>query len=120
MNDRLVIRQLVVETLIGVYEFERTAPQTLRLDATLHLSDHHRRAGASDQLVDTLDYSAVAQRLVDTAAEAQFFLLEALGETLCGVVLREFGCRQVDLAIYKDGCIPGAVGAEYHLSRAAE
>ncbi|WLD57595.1 dihydroneopterin aldolase [Salinispirillum sp. LH 10-3-1] len=113
--DRLVIRNLQVPTLIGVYDFERLAPQTLRLDITLHTDI--RQAGETDDLQYTLNYAAVAESVVAFGAAATFELLEAFATKLCVELFQQYAVPQVDLVIYKDGCIPGAQGAELHLSR---
>lgn len=117
MSDSLVIRQLAIPALIGVYDFERLAPQTLRVDIRLWLTERQKQACTTDALADALDYSAVAERVRTLAAGTSFYLLEALGDWLCRSLLTEFPCAGIDLTLYKDGCIPDAVGAEYHLSR---
>lgn len=115
MTDRLVIRNLQVPTLIGVYDFERTAQQTLRLDITLYTDT--RQAGRTDDLQYTLNYADVASKAVTFGAQATYQLLEAFAAALCAELLAHYALPQVDLAIYKDGCIPGAQGAELHISR---
>ncbi|MEX1056363.1 MAG: dihydroneopterin aldolase [Natronospirillum sp.] len=113
--DRIVIRELQVPTLIGVYAFEREALQTLRLDVTL--TTDIRRAGASDDVAHTLDYAAVAAAIQTFGAAADFQLLEAFAERLCEHLFSQFGTDRIDLIVHKDGCIPDAVGAELHISR---
>ena len=110
-----MIRNLHVPTLIGVYDFEREALQTLRLDITLYTDI--RQAGDTDDLQYTLNYAAVAESVVAFGAAATFELLEAFATKLCVALFHQYAVPQVDLVIYKDGCIPGAQGAELHLSR---
>lgn len=114
-SDRLVIRNLQVPTLIGVFPFEREALQTLRLDITLHTDI--ARAGATDDLVHTLNYAAVAETVVAFGAQATFQLLEAFAEALSQLLFARFPVPRIDFVIYKDGCIPGAQGAELHITR---
>lgn len=114
-DDRIVIRDLKVPTLIGVYDFERQAPQNLRLDITLYTDI--QQAGVSDDVVQTLDYGAVAATVQAFGADASFQLLEAFAENLCARLFNEYGMPRIDLVIHKDGCIPDALGAELHISR---
>lgn len=114
-RDRIVIRNLQVPTLIGVYDFEREALQTLRMDLTLYTDV--RAAGRSDDLADTLNYAAIAEAVVAFGAEARYELLEAFAEALCAELLVRFTADRLDMVLYKDGCIPGARGAELHLTR---
>ena len=114
-TDRIVIRNLAVPTVIGVYAFERTAPQTLRLDITLHTDI--TSAGRSDDLTQTLNYAAVAETAVAFGERATFELLEAFAYQLGDTLFSQFDTSQIDLVIHKDGCIPGATGAELHLCR---
>lgn len=114
-SDRIVIRNLQVPTLIGVYDFERTALQTLRLDVTLYTDIS--QAGASDDVARTLDYGAVAETVQTFGAAATYQLLEAFAEQLCQRLFRQYPTARIDLVIHKDGCIPHAQGAELHISR---
>ncbi len=113
--DRIVIRDLQVPTLIGVYDFEREQTQTLRLDLTLYTDI--RAAGSSDRLEETLDYAAVAAFAVSFGQASEFELLEAFAEQLCSALFRQFDMKALDLVIHKDGCIPGARGAELRIHR---
>lgn len=115
-SDRIVIRDLQVPTLIGVYAYEREQPQTLRLDITLYTDI--RPAGQTDNLTATLDYAAVADAVVNFGRQSEFELLEAFAEQLCAALFRQFAMMALDLVIHKDGCIPGARGAELHIHRA--
>lgn len=114
-TDRIVIRNLAVPTVIGVYDFERNASQTLRLDITLYTDIS--AAGRSDDLAHTLNYAAVAETTLAFGAQASYELLEAFAYQLCDTLFAQFATAQIDLVIYKDGCIPGATGAELHLTR---
>ncbi|MFZ1643272.1 MAG: dihydroneopterin aldolase [Candidatus Contendobacter sp.] len=101
--DIIFIRDLRVETLIGVYPWERRIRQTLILD--LELGTDIRLAAATDCLDDTLNYQAVAQRLVEFAAASDCQLVETLGERIAELVLREFGAPWLRLTLRKPGAV---------------
>ena len=104
--DIIFIRELRVQTLIGVYPRERQTRQTLVLD--LELGADIRPAAATDRLDDTLDYQLVAQRIAEFAAASAFPLVETLGERIAELLLREFGVAWLRLTLRKPGAVPDA------------
>lgn len=104
--DIIFIRELRVQTLIGVYPKERERRQTLLLD--LELGADIRPAAASDRLDDTLDYAAVARRIEEFAAASAFQLVEALGERIAELLRREFGVPWLRLTLRKPGAVAAA------------
>ncbi|MDG4553273.1 MAG: dihydroneopterin aldolase [Candidatus Competibacter sp.] len=104
--DIIFIRELRIETLVGVYPWERQARRNLLLD--LDLGADIRPAAASDRLADTLDYQAVAQRIAALAAASDFQLLETLAERIAELLLREFAAPWLRLTLRKPGVPPEA------------
>ena len=104
--DIIFIRDLRVETLIGVYPHERQSRRILLLD--LELGADSRPAAATDCLDDTLNYQAVAQRIIEFAAASDCQLVETLGERIAELVLREFGPPWLRLTLRKPGAVPEA------------
>ena len=99
--DIIFIRELRIETLIGVHPWERQTRRDLLLD--LELGTDIRRAAASDRLADTLDYQAVAQRIAALAATSYFQLVETLAERIAESLLREFAAPWLRLTLRKPG-----------------
>ena len=77
--DIIYIRDLKEDTVIGLYDWERRIRQTIRLD--LDLGVDICQAAASDSIADTLDYKAVAKRLIEFAEQSEFLLVETLADT---------------------------------------
>lgn len=101
--DIVFIRELQIDTVIGVYDWERQVRQTLHLD--LEMAFDNRRAALSDDVRDTLDYSAVAQQLIAYVSASEFQLVETLAERCAELVMREFAISWLRLRV----CKPGAV-----------
>lgn len=97
--DKVFIKGLELFTLIGVYDFERDAKQRILVD--LELRTDLTPAGKSDNVADTLDYGAIANRLAEIADTASYKLLEALADEMIAVVLTEFAAQTVTLTIHK-------------------
>lgn len=104
--DIVYIRKLGIDTVIGVYDWERTIRQTVKLD--LEMGTEIGRAAAVDALEHTLDYNQVAARLVDFVRGSEFQLIETLAEQCAALVLKEFGVRWLRLRVSKPGAVPDA------------
>lgn len=113
--DHICLRELKLDTVIGIHAWERQVRQTLKLDLEIGLDT--RRAAASDRLADTLDYHVLAQRLVALAAGAQFQLIEALVEACARVVIQEFGAARVCLTLHKPGAVREAADVALRIER---
>ncbi len=104
--DIIFIRDLRIETLIGIYDWERNVKQTVILD--LDMGADIAKAARTDQIEDTLDYKSVAKRLIQFVSDSHFQLVETLAEQCARIVLEEFGVPWVRLSINKIGALRGA------------
>lgn len=104
--DIIFIRELKVETVIGVFAWEREIKQPLILD--LELGTDIRRAAATDQLADTLDYKSLSKRVIAFVSASEFQLVETLAERLAALILAEFPVPWLRLTINKTGAVRGA------------
>jgi dihydroneopterin aldolase len=113
--DRIFIEGLDVDTVIGVYDWERGIRQCLRLDLTFAWDI--RAAAASDDLSHALDYAAVSARIQDFASQAQFQLVETFAERLAAVLMEEFQIPGLRLKVTKPGAVPAATGVGVEIVR---
>lgn len=116
--DQVFIRGLLVDAVIGVYDWERDIRQSLLID--LEMDWDIRTAAAGDDLAATLDYAAVSQRVLDYTAASSFQLIESLAERLAALLLEEFAIARLRLRITKPGAVAeaqGGVGVSIERSR---
>lgn len=104
--DIIYLQDLRIDTIIGVYDWERRIRQTVILD--LEMAADIRRAAATDRLEDTLNYKAVAKRLMDYVGHSEFQLVETLAERIAALVLQEFDVKWLRLRVNKQGAVRGA------------
>ena len=78
--DIVFINDLRIETIIGIYDWERKVKQTISLD--LQMGADIRRAAATDAIDDTLNYKAVAKRLIAFVGASEYQLVETLAEKI--------------------------------------
>ncbi len=104
--DIIYLHDLKVDTIIGIFEWERRVRQTISLD--LEMAADIRKAAASDAIGDTLDYKAVAKRVIQFVEDSRFQLVETLAEQVAAVVMTEFSIPWMRLRINKKGAVRGA------------
>ena len=105
-GDVLYLHDLRVDCIIGIWDWERQTRQTIVLD--LDMGVDIRAAATSDDLRDTLDYKAVAKRVIAFVEASEFRLVETLAERVAGLILREFPVPWLRLRLDKHGAIRGA------------
>lgn len=106
LMDIVFLRDLRIETVIGIYDWERKIKQTIVLD--LEMSTDVSRAAASENIADALDYKAVTKRLISFVEESEFQLVETLAERCAGIIRKEFDVRWVRLTLNKIGAVSAA------------
>lgn len=104
--DIIYLHDLRIDTVIGVFDWERRVRQTVSLD--LDMAADIRRAAESDDIGHTLDYKAVAKRLIAFVGESEFQLVETLAEKVAGILLEEFSIPWVRVRVNKTGAVRGA------------
>lgn len=104
--DRIFIEDLEVETVVGVFDWEREIRQKVVLN--LEMSADIARAAQTDSIDDTLNYKAVAKRLSAFVGASEFYLVETLAERCAEIVLSEFGVDWLTLRLDKPGAVTGS------------
>ena len=104
--DKIFLRALDIETVIGIWDWERRIKQRVSVD--LEMGTDVRQAAATDSIDAALDYKAVAKRLIAFTEATEFKLVETLAEALAKIVVTEFGVAWVRLSVAKPGAIEGS------------
>jgi FolB domain-containing protein len=117
--DKIFITNLVARGVIGVTERERRRPQDIRISVTLFTDT--RRAGKSDNIRSTVDYSAMAKKLIAHAETVGRQTVEALASDLAEICLSEQKVANVIVRVEKPGAVRFAesVGVEIERNRDA-
>ena len=114
-DDRIFLRGLTAECIIGFIEWERRVKQTVVVD--LELPVDCRRASVSDDVADTVDYKKVAKRVLAYIEGSEFKLVETLAHRLALLLLEEFGLEWVRISLNKPGAIRGSRDVGVHIER---
>ena len=113
-TDVLTIKALVAECRVGVLEAERATPQVVWIDLELEIDA--RRASASDDVKDAIDYSRVVSDVKRLVEKKPYHLLETMAEEIAALVLRQFTTNQVTVRDTKRA-LPGIDSAAIEISR---
>lgn len=97
--DQIIIEDLAVDFCVGVPESERAQPQRLLL--TVIMEHDFAAAAAGDDLTKTIDYYAVAQRLLGLGRGRNWKLIETLAVDIAELILREFAPSRVTVEVKK-------------------
>ncbi|MEM1081197.1 MAG: dihydroneopterin aldolase [Pseudomonadota bacterium] len=104
--DRVFIQDLEIETVVGIFDWEREIRQKVVIN--LEMSADIAHAATTDTIEDTLNYKAVAKRLISFVGESEFFLVETLAERCAQIVLTEFDVAWLTLRLDKPGAVTGS------------
>lgn len=117
--DKIFLSGLEVETIIGIWDWERKIRQTVVID--LEMAADIAKAAETDTIDGTLNYKNVAKRVQSFVADSEFQLVETLAERIAGIVTDEFDVPWVKVRINKPGAIRGArdVGVEIERGQGA-
>ena len=104
--DKIFLTELKIDTIIGIWEWERKIRQTVIID--LEVSADIAKAAATDSVEDTLNYKSVAKRIQSFVGDSSFQLVETLAERIAGIIRDEFGVQWVKVRVNKPGAIRGS------------
>ena len=104
--DIVYISDLRIETIIGIYDWEREIRQVISID--LKMATDNRKAAATESIEDALSYKAVAKRLIQFVEESEFQLVETLAERIAEIILEEFAVDWLRLKLGKPGAVTGS------------
>jgi dihydroneopterin aldolase len=104
--DIIFLGGLKIETIIGIYDWERITKQTIILD--IEMAYDIQKAAVTDDIQYTLDYKTVSKRIVTFVESSQYFLVEKLIEEIATLIRTEFKVSWVKITLNKKGAISGA------------
>jgi len=110
--DRVLIRQLKIDTVIGIYEWEKQIHQSLIID--LDMAWDNQLAAATDDYQHALCYETISNRVTALLTENPINLIETVAEKIASCVMDEFDVSWVKVTVMKPGAVPtaAAVGVE--------
>ena len=110
--DQIHICDLLLRCIIGINDPERLNRQDVVINVTLYAD--LSAACKSDRIEDTIDYKGIKNRIVQMVEGSEFFLVEALAESLAQFCLSQSRVERVRVRVDKPGALRFArtVGVE--------
>ena len=116
--DKIVIRDLLLHGIIGINEDERVNKQDILINLTL-FSDI-RKAAASDNISDAVNYRTITKRIIKHIEESSDFLLEKLVSDIAELILMEFNVEKAVVRVEKPGALRFAQSVGIEIKRTRE
>ncbi|WP_394146727.1 dihydroneopterin aldolase [Shewanella atlantica] len=113
--DKVLIRQLKIETVIGVYEWEKKINQSLVID--LDMAWDNTPAAATDDYRHALCYETVSNRLTALITEKPIELIETVAQMIADCLMTEFNVPWVKVTVMKPGAVPSAAAVGVEIER---
>ena len=104
--DSILVRDLRVEVLIGIYKRERYLAQTVSIDLDIGIPG--TTVFATDKVADTIDYAQVALRIKELAGTGHFRLVETFADRIAKLLIDDFKAPWVKVSAAKIGILPNA------------
>lgn len=110
--DKIIIKELTVDAIVGILPHEREYEQPLLLDLTLEVP--LKACAQSGDLSLSINYADVCQKVTEFVRQQKARLLETLAEDLCCFILETYHPQTVTLRICKTQAVlhTKAVGVE--------
>jgi len=104
--DKVVINNLEVEAVIGIFQWEREVRQLISVD--IEMDFDNKPAARSDDIEDALNYKLVGKRVTSFIKNSKFKLVETLAEKIAQTILEEFPISKIKVSVYKPGAMRGS------------
>ena len=115
--DIIFLGGLEIETIIGIYDWERVTKQVVILD--IEMAFDIQKAAETDDIQYTLDYKTVSHRIISFVEASQFLLVEKLISEIADIIRNEFNVPWVKVTLNKKGAISGASDVGIIIERGA-
>jgi FolB domain-containing protein len=118
VTDRILIKDLLLRTIIGINEEERRARQDVLINIVLHADTGP--AGASDDIADAINYRTITKRVIKMVEGSKFHLVEKMAAEIAAICLEDPRVEAVSVRVEKPGALRLArsVGVEIRRTRA--
>lgn len=113
--DKVLISNLQVETIIGIFDWEREVKQVVSID--LEMEFDNKKAAKSDDIKDALDYKKVGKRITTFVKKSKYKLVERLAEQIAKIVIKEFPVSSVTVSLMKPGAMRGSESVGIRITR---
>ena len=113
--DKVYIKNLEVEAIIGIFQWEREVKQIISVD--IEMDFDNKKAASSDDIKDALDYKKVGKTVMAYVKKSKFKLVERLAEKIAQIILKEFPVSSLIVSVTKPGAMRGSESVGIRITR---
>lgn len=97
--DIVFIRNFTVRTIIGAYDWERQVQQLLIFN--VEMAADVKQAAATENLEETVNYSAVGKTIEEVVQKGEYKLVETAAERVAERLMKEYGIQWLRVEVSK-------------------
>ena len=97
--DKIIIKELTIECIIGIFPHERVEKQPVVIDITIFTD--LQKAALSERLEDSVDYFALREEIVQHVQKSDYLLVETMAENIANICLANPLVEQVTIGLSK-------------------
>ena len=113
--DTVFINDLKIDTIIGIFEWEREVRQTVGIDIAIGCDT--RKAAAADDIQYALDYKTVVDLVQQFVENNTFNLIESLAEQISNLIFKELKVSHLNITIRKLGTFENVASVGVKIER---
>jgi len=104
--DKVFIKNLEIDAIIGIYDIERVNAQKVIFD--IEMSTDVAKAAGTEDINDALNYKTLSDELKDYVGGSSFLLIETLAEEVAKIILTDYGVQWLQLTLHKPDALDGS------------
>lgn len=116
--DTVFVKDLRIDTIIGIYEHERKAKQAVVFD--FEMAADVAKPGASENIDDALNYKTLTDDIIKFVEQSEFLLIETLAERVASIILDDYAVPAVKLTLHKPNALAGSTDVGVIIERTRE
>ena len=101
--DKVFIEDLEVETIIGIFGWEREVKQIVKINVEMDFDN--KSAGRSDNINDALNYKSIGKSIINMVENSSFYLVEKMAEEIAKLILKNKSISKVFVSFSKPGAL---------------
>ncbi|MGK7346673.1 MAG: 2-amino-4-hydroxy-6-hydroxymethyldihydropteridine diphosphokinase [Candidatus Nitrospinota bacterium M3_3B_026] len=115
MSDSIILEQLELEMIIGVFDWERKTRQPVLIDLELEVDTEP--AARTDSIEQAVDYKSIAKSIIVRLEPSEFYLVETVAETVAEICLSSEGVKSATVKVSKPGAVRGSKNVAVRITR---
>ncbi|WP_166830918.1 dihydroneopterin aldolase [Thalassoroseus pseudoceratinae] len=115
MTDRILVKDLLLRTIIGINDDERVNQQDVVINLVMHADT--RSAARTDDIAEAVNYRSVTKDVIDLVENSEFLLVERMAEEIAQLCLADSRVERVEVTVEKPTALRFAASVGVSIER---